>query len=58
MPDKKILYQNSIQLLDEIRLVEGPVAVSSTLRRHPLLKTFIHSQQMERMDYLEKTIEQ
>lgn len=58
MSDKKTLYNNTISLLEDIRLTDGPVAVSATLRRHPLIKAFVHSQQVERMDYLEKTIEE
>ena len=57
MADKKTLYNNCIQLLNDIRLTDGPMAVSSTLRRHPLIKTFILTQQRERMEYLEQTIE-
>lgn len=43
--DKPTLYNKFISLLQDVKLCEGPVAVSNTLRRHPKVRSFIKEYQ-------------
>lgn len=40
-----VLYSNIIQLLNDIKLTNGPNAVSGTLRKHPIIKKWLTQHQ-------------
>lgn len=49
---KSDLYDACIELLSDVKLLQGPTGVNSTLRRHPELKTFLLTCQRDRLDEL------
>jgi len=44
------LYNQTIELLKEIRLIHGPSKMSGTLRNHPNLRNFLTSYQKGRIE--------
>lgn len=48
-----ILYEDSIQLLKEVKLTESPRGVENTLRNHPKVKQFIKNYQKKLLKDLE-----
>ena len=51
------LYKKAINLLNEIRLTEGPEGIRPTLRRRPGLSKFIKAYQKSSLDELEKSLD-
>ena len=49
-------YFNALQLLSEIKLVQGNDALNSTLRRHKRLKMFLLEKQVEKLEELEESL--
>lgn len=49
----EVIYYELLDLLGEIKITQGPLAVSSTLNRHPLLKSFIIERQKLKLSSLE-----
>ena len=47
------VYDKLIRLLQEVKLVHGPLAVSSTLKNHPKIKEFLLKKQKGYMMELE-----
>lgn len=52
-PDDDFLYNKFIDLLKEIRLVQGATALTSTIRRHPKIKRYLLQKQVDRLGSLE-----
>lgn len=49
----ELVYMDLLELLEELKLTQGPLAVSSTLNRHPRLKSLILDIQKEKIKFLE-----
>lgn len=49
-------YFHALQLLSEIKLVQGNDALNSTLRRHKRLKMFLLEKQVEKLEELEEVL--
>lgn len=47
------LYNQSIMLLQQIKLVQGNTALNSTLRRHSRLKKYLLQKQIDYLQTLE-----
>lgn len=59
MPDieyQNQIYDKAIDLLSDIKLCLGPTGLAGTLRKHPILKTFISKVQKERLRLIEEKI--
>lgn len=50
-------YNRSIELLKHIRLVQGPLAVDGTLRKHPQFKKSLLEYQVAILSDIEKSID-
>lgn len=50
------LYNEFISLLQDVKLTQGPLAVTSTLKRHPKIKQFILKYQTDLISSLEKDL--
>lgn len=55
-PSSIELYNKSISLLHEIKVTQGATALNSTLRRHPKLKKFLLSMQVDKLSLIEDSI--
>lgn len=53
--DDTFLYNWLIDVLKEIKLVQGGTDLAYTLRRHPKLKNYCVAKQKSRLDFLENT---
>lgn len=51
------LYNKAIELLQQIKLTQGNTALNSTLRRHSSLKKFLLEEQVNRLKFLEDSID-
>lgn len=54
---KQELYNKAIELLQQIKLTQGNTALNSTLRRHSSLKKFLLEEQVNRLKFLEDSID-
>lgn len=50
-----LLYNSLISFLYEIKIFQGGTALSSTLRRHPIIKAFLLRKQKERLNSFESS---
>lgn len=56
MPDADSVYDLCIRRLSDIKLTQGPLCVSSTLKKRPKLAEFILGYQIDSLDDLEQDI--
>lgn len=54
--DSLFVYSRCIALLRDLRLTQGPVAVSSTLKRHPIVYNYLLTYQKNSIIDLEREI--
>lgn len=54
--DDYSLYLDTITLLEQIKMLEGPRAVDNTLMRHPELKAFLKEFQRKWLNRIEKDL--
>lgn len=52
--DDNFLYERLLNLLNEVKLVQGGTALSSTLRRHNKIKFYLISKQIDKIQFIEK----
>lgn len=52
--NRDILEYQILQLLQDIKLVQGGTALASTLRRHPKVKKYLIEKQIDRLSQLEQ----
>lgn len=50
---RDILEYHLLQLLQDIKLVQGGSAVGATLRRHPQIKKYLIQKQIDRLSSIE-----
>ena len=53
--DDDFLYSRLLDLLQQIKLVQGGTALDSTLRRHNKIKIYMIQKQIEKIKYVETT---
>lgn len=54
-PDDDFLYERLLELLQQMKLVQGGTALASSLRRHNKIKLYMMEKQMEKIKYIEET---
>lgn len=52
--DDDFLYQKLLDLLQQIKLVQGGTALSSTLRRHNTIKCYMIEKQIQKIKSIEE----
>lgn len=52
--DDNFLYDRLLDLLYQIKLVQGGTALSATLRRHNKIKTYLVSKQVDLLNHIEE----
>lgn len=52
--DDDFLYEKLLTLLNQIKLVQGGTALSSTLRRHSKIKMYLIEKQIDRIRCIEE----
>lgn len=52
--DDDFLYSHLLNLLNEIRLVQGGTALDATLRRHNQMRLYLMSKQIEKIRLIEE----
>lgn len=55
--DTAQLYMKAIELLQQVKLTQGNTALNSTLRRHTTLRKFLLKVQVDRLNWLEETLD-
>jgi hypothetical protein len=50
------LYNRLMLAFEQIRLIQGPLVVNGTLRKHPKIKKFLHNHQKSLIFKLESNI--
>ena len=53
--DDDFIYDRLLDLLQQVKLVQGGTALSSTLRRHFTIKNYMIQKQQEKLKYVEDT---
>lgn len=54
--DKLYIYRSLMSLLNDVKITQGPTAVSATLRRHPVVSNYLLSFQKDTILRLEGKI--
>lgn len=52
--DDDFLYEKLLELLNQIKLVQGGSALPSTLRRHRQIKLYLIEKQIKKIEHIEK----
>lgn len=52
--DDDFLYEKILQLLEQIKLVQGGTALASTIRRHDKIKIYLIEKQIACIEHIEK----
>lgn len=54
-PDDDFLYERLLDLLEQIKLVQGGTALASSLRRHNKIKLYMIEKQIQKIKHIEET---
>lgn len=55
--DRLFIYRSIMQILADVKLTQGPIAVTSTLKRHKTVAQFLFDFQKERILELESKLD-
>lgn len=53
-PDDDFLYERLLELLNQMKLVQGGTALASSLRRHNKIKIYLIEKQISKIQYIEE----
>lgn len=53
--EDNFIYDWLLDLLKQVKLVQGGTSLASTLRRHQSIKNYMIQKQKEKLDYIEHT---
>lgn len=51
--DDDFLYSWLLDLMEQVKLVQGGTALASTLRRHSTIRKYMIQKQIDKLDYIE-----
>ena len=54
-PDDDFLYERLLELLQQMKLVQGGTALASSLRRHNKIKLYMIEKQIQKIKHIEET---
>lgn len=53
--DDDFLYERLLELLEQMKLVQGGTALASSLRRHNKIKLYMMEKQIQKIKHIEET---